>query len=370
MPRICIDLTANETFDRHGGITRYGWYLLEALARHERVTRGDIELAALRHVDGPMRPAKDALEHRGLDEPLVEMNAWKRRRARKMGRVLREGGVDLFHAVQPAALPLFRRGVRLISTIHDLIPIVCAAPDESARTRARNLVRWRARTTGADAIIAISERTAQDLETHLGVDRARVSVVLHGVDTARFFEADDAVATRTRLGLPERYLISVGSDHERKNQRRLVDAFLAADVDASLLLVGRTLYRDTFRRLAQANDRVVWRDDIEDVDLPSVYRAAHAAISPSLYEGFGMTLLEAMACGVPVAAARNGAHEEVAAGAALLFDGRDTSDIRAVIRRLCRDPLDELRAAGRRRAGELSWDACADATLIAYEKAL
>ncbi len=370
MPRICIDLTANETFDRHGGITRYGWYLLEALVRHERVVAGDVELVALRHLDGPVLPALAALQDRGLDEPITDMNVWKRRRARRMGRVLRDAGVDLFHAVQPAALPLFRRGVRLVSTIHDLIPIVCPPDDSSAPARAKNRMRWTARTRAADAFIAISEQTARDLETHFSVDRSRVSVVLHGVDTARFFEADDGESTRARLGLPDRYLVSVGSDHERKNQPRLVEAFLAADADASLLLVGRTLYRDTFRRLAQTSERIVWRDDIADADLPAVYRAAVGAIAPSLYEGFGMTLLEAMACGVPVAAARNGAHEEVAADAALLFDGRDLGSIRTAVERLGNDPLDDLKAAGRRRADELSWDACATATLAAYERAL
>ncbi|MFT7621114.1 MAG: glycosyltransferase involved in cell wall biosynthesis [Myxococcota bacterium] len=382
MSRICVDLTANQTFDRHGGIGKYGWYLLEGLVQCDAAISGRVTLSALRHVDGPVLPAAQALAHRGLDEPLLPMDPWKRRRAWRMGQVLR-GQVDLFHAVQPAALPLVR-GFKVISTIHDIIPLVWPDSTGSALRRAerrgRNLVRWKQRTSGADALIAISARTAADMQQELGVSADKVSVVHHGVDRARFFVEPDPQSVRVRLGLPERYFVSVGSDHPRKNQEALLQAFVsvADQIPDSLVLVGRSLYGTILpgliQRAAEAGlaDRVIWRQDIEDADLPGVYTASRAALAPSLYEGFGMTLLEGMACGAPVAAAMNGAHEEVAADAALWFDGRSVASTADTLLRLSTDDglVADLKRRGVDRIRELTWRQCAEHTMAAYLKAL
>lgn len=377
-PRICIDLTANETFDRHGGIARYGWALLEALVRLDEVRTRNVELLAVRHTCGPVMRAQRALERRALDEALVPMNTWKRRRTWELGWVLRRAHVDLFHAVQPAALPVIR-GYRVVSTIHDIIPLIWPEPVRNAvarmEQRMRNRARWWRRTRGADHLIAISQQTAKDLRTHLNVHANRVSVVPHGVDMTAFGE--ESGATRA---LPPRYFISVSSDHPRKNQESLFEGFAraSAGIPESLVLVGRSLYGKTFPKIVRRaselglSDRVLWLDDVTDTELPPMLRGARAAIAPSLYEGFGMTLLEAMACGTAVAAARNGAHEEVASDAALFFDGRDSAAVASVLRKLSSDDdaVAELRLKGLERVRETTWDVAARRTMDTYLETL
>src|SRR5690606_39038765 len=133
---------------------------------------------------------------------------------------------------------------------------------------------------------------------------------------------DDAV--RRRHGVPARYLVCVSSDHYRKNHRCLLDAWCrtADRIEEGLVFVGRALYESTLDEIAAEvrsrglTDRFRWLDGVGDDDLPALYRGATACVAPSRYEGFGMTVLEAMACGTPVIAARNGAYDEVGADAA------------------------------------------------------
>lgn len=383
-PRICVDLTANETFDRHGGIGKYAYYLAEGLAQVQ-ADAADVELCALRHSGGPVIPLEQALNDRGLDEPLLDMSVYKRRRRWFMGGVLRRAQVSLFHATQPAALPLVKGGVRIISTIHDLIPLVFPPEGGGAFERrsqhVRNVARWRSRTRGADRIIAISDVTANDLHERLNVSRERVSVVHHGVDASRFSSAGDTPqAIRTRFALPARGFVSVGSDHYRKNQRRLFEAWLACadEIPDGLVFVGRTLYQESLQELFAEVDarglsgRVLWLDDVSDADLPALYRWARAAFCPSLYEGFGMTVLEAMACGTAVAATANGVYGEVAGDNALYFDGQSTSNMADCMRRLSSDDalVESLSERGLAHASAFTWRRCAQQTLAAYRSAL
>jgi glycosyltransferase involved in cell wall biosynthesis len=266
-------------------------------------------------------------------------------------------------------------------TAHDIVPVVL--PEERAGAAARIATRWthRRRYAGADHVIAISRQTRDDLVAVLGIAARDISIVHHGVDRRRFHEeaaASEGQRLRRVHRLPERYLLCVSSDHYRKNHRLLLDAWyrVAPEIDLGLVFVGHPLYEDTLTRIAAEirerglQARFRWLADVSDDELPAFYRQATACVAPSRYEGFGMTLLEAMACGTPVLAARNGAHEEVGGEAALYFGPEDGAELEVLLRRIARDAeLDaSLRRRGRERAAAMSWRTTAEKTLDVYRR--
>lgn len=378
-PKVCLDLTANEIHDRHGGIGKYGYYLAEAL---HQLQPNDLEIVALRHSAGPVVSLEEALKDRGLEEPILDSATYRTRRYQMSGPVMERAGVQLFHATQPAALPRVGKSIRLVSTVHDLIPLAYPAPGSHLIGRRlqywRNLRRWRRRTRPADAILAISELTRRDIVRLLKVAAERLAVVAHGVDTARFSPTGDCDLSRFRL--TKRGFVSVGSDHYRKNQRRLLEAWLscADEIEEGLVLVGRALYDSTLQKLFRTvqerglEERVLWLDDVSDDELPGLYRWARAAFCPSLYEGFGMTSLEAMACGTPVAAARGGAYEEVAQEAALYYDGLSVCEMAETMLKLSKDDalVKDYTQRGLERIRSFTWRQCAEGTLDLYRRVL
>jgi alpha-1,3-rhamnosyl/mannosyltransferase len=292
--------------------------------------------------------------------------------------------VALFHSVDAAVLP-WGAGCPIVSTSHDVIPLMGEAAGGAAgplrlTSRRRRLRRSYGR---AAHLIAVSEVTRQDIVRELGIPPERISVVHHGVDSRQFSPgADPGERERLRraFGLPERWFLCVGSDHRRKNHGRLFQAWAesAGQLPEGLVIVGRALYRRSLQRLeAEAKRRGLsggfrWLDRIDDGTLPALYRQATAAVAPSLYEGFGLTLLEAMACGTPIAGAANGAYREVGGDAVLYFDPFDTQEIRRALCRLSNEAVlrESLRARGLVRATHWSWERSANETLAVYRAVL
>ena len=380
--RVCVDLTPLEMLDRHGGFGRYALYLLRELAGLAEQD-GGFELSAVLSSLGPVLPAREALAAASALGPEIASGRHRMQRRLALGVSLRRAGIDVFHATQPRAMP-WLAGCRLVATAHDLIPVVLPR-SEGAGARAG--AAWMRRVHGlryrrADEVIAISELTRRDLVRELGIDASRISVIHHGVDPARFHAdapAGEAAETRRRYGLPERWLLCVGSDHYRKNHRRLVEAWcqVADRIPDGLVVVGRPLYEHTLPEVDREvrsrglTDRFRWLEAVNDDELPALYRGATAYVAPSLYEGFGMTLLEAMACGTPVVAARNGAFEEVGAEAARYFDPLRSEDLAERLLQVASDEAlrRELVGQGHTRAAQLSWRATAVATLAVYRRA-
>lgn len=378
MLRVCVDLTANESLDRFGGLGRYGYLLLQAIQSLPASERAGIQLCALERSDGDVVEIEEALDKNVLRRPPISTRRHRWQRRLRSGRSIAAAGVDVFHSVQPLALPLFSR-TRLLVTCHDLIPVAFPRPNprlKRAWIRLRETALWSERMHRASHILAISQQTARDLNRLLGVPPSRISVVYHGVDRELFHQHADVAHVRKKFKLPGRWFLSVGSDHYRKNQERLVEAWCNAGTPEGLVMVGKTLYGSTLQKIRgriptlDLEARFRWLDSVEDDDLPALYAGATAAIAPSLYEGFGMTLLEAMACGTPVAAARNGAYEEVGGRAALYFDGRSVGEMATTLRRLSSDAdlRQELRRAGLARAEQMSWEQTARGTLAVYRR--
>jgi glycosyltransferase involved in cell wall biosynthesis len=260
---------------------------------------------------------------------------------------------------------------RSVVTIHDLgylvIPEAHPAKD---RRRLDWSTRWNARA--ASRIIAISHATKQDLVEHYGVAPEKIAVVHHGVSPRfRPAAADEIARMRAALGIEGPYVLAVGTIQPRKNYARLakgMELVRRSRPDLSLVIAGKRgwLAEQVLTELgrhAEANVRIL--DYVPLADLSALYSGAAVYCQPSLYEGFGMPILEAMACGSPVVAANASALPEVAGDAALLVDPSDDEAIGGAIARILDDDVfrRQLIEAGRERADLFTWQRCAEQTL-------
>ncbi len=288
--------------------------------------------------------------------------------------------LDLYHATH-YVLPL-RTPRRVVVTIHDIIHVLFPEflPNRLAGAYARHMIR---RSLGRSAaVITDSRSTADDLVRHFGADPDRIQAIYPGVDD-RFFERADPAALRRRLdrlGVPESYLLFVGNPKPHKNLERILEAWALTvergGVDADLVCVGGRDGADaTARRHAErlgVADRVRWLGYVEDEALPALYRGATLLLHPTLYEGFGLPVVEAMASGVAVVTSGVAALGEIAAGHAELVDPTDPKSIAAGIARCLHDPghRRSLAERGLQRARDFSWRRTAEQTLEVYRRAL
>lgn len=242
-------------------------------------------------------------------------------------------------------------------------------------------IRWSARR--ARRILTVSESSKRDLVNTYGVPPDKIDVAHLGVDLQRFrpsTSSDKTKAPSSEYGIREPYLLAVGNLQPRKNLVRLIEAFLELkrerpELPHSLALVGKAAYRhdEIFRRIQDLGlgDQVVFTGYVPDEDLPALYRGAAAFAYPSLYEGFGLPVAEAMACGVPVLTSNLSSMPEVAGDAAVLVDPEDTRSIAAGLLRILTDPrlAAELSEKGFRRARGFTWERTARLALATFEAA-
>jgi len=283
----------------------------------------------------------------------------------------------LFHATEHLLLSL--RSIPTVLTVHDLI--FRQLPEHH-----KPLNRWYLNLTvplycrRANHVIAISEYTRRHLIAAYGLPPEKITVV-HEAAAPRFhLQSPEAIAAvRGRYSLPDRYLLFVGTIEPRKNLTRLLAAFEtihAERLSDGLVIVGKRgwLYDDFFARLEQSplKDAVLFPGYLMDEDLPAVYAGAQALVFPSLCEGFGLPVLEAMACGTPVVSSNASSIPEVGGEAALYFDPTDTAEITTTIRRLLReaDLRDSMRTLGLAQAARFSWGLAATATEAVYDAVL
>jgi glycosyltransferase involved in cell wall biosynthesis len=253
-----------------------------------------------------------------------------------------------------------------VATIHDANHLALAESSSLARTAYyRVVVAPRARR--ARALITVSEFSRREIAAHLDLDPARLQVISNGVDGSfRPAVASELEGFRERRGLPARYFAAIGSVKTHKNLAVLkpISARLPAPL---VLLAGRGA-----RRALGFADEVLELSPLPDEELVRFYAGATAVLAPSRYEGFGLPVLEAMACGAPVLASTSGAHPEVVGRAGVLVPTDDSNAWLAEAQRLFRDEglRRELSALGRDRALRYSWDDCAKQTIAVYRRAL
>jgi glycosyltransferase involved in cell wall biosynthesis len=291
-------------------------------------------------------------------------------------RLAERAGVDLVHSLGSTAPG--RGRFRRVVTIHDLIYRVHPEAHAGLRTLGmRVLVPLAAHRS--DRVIADSRSTRDDVVRHLGVPAGRVDVVPLGLGATRRAEALPEADLRRRLALGERPIaLSVSAKRPHKNLARLIVAVarLPAERRPILVVPGYpTWHEDELRERARelgVEDFVRFLDWVSPQELEGLYAAAAVFVFPSLYEGFGLPILEAMARGVPVACSDRSSLPEVAGDAALLFDPESPESIAAAMDRLLREPAeaDRLREAGRRQAARFTWERTAEGVLASYERAL
>jgi glycosyltransferase involved in cell wall biosynthesis len=286
-------------------------------------------------------------------------------------------GVDIF---QSSDVLLWRQpGALNVITVYDLSALLF--PEyHTARNRELQERKHRFVHEEADVVIAISEATKRDVVTHLNVPAERVEVVYGGVDAAmRPIEEPEAVARALApLGLdPGGYILHVGTIEPRKNLVRLVEAYsLAREASPSafprLALVGAKGwdFEGVFERVDALGlqDQVLFTKRVGRSLLPFVYNGAVLFVYPSVYEGFGLPILEAMACGLPVIASRTSSLPEIVGHAGVLIDPLDVEELARAIVDLLSDEGRrlELREAGLARARQFSWQRAARETLAVY----
>jgi glycosyltransferase involved in cell wall biosynthesis len=301
---------------------------------------------------------------------------WVRGEQILLPRLARSRRVSLMHSLASTA-PVTGRFRRVV-TIHDLIYRTVPEAHPGLRSLGmRVLVPAAARRS--NRIIVDATSTRDDLERFLGLSRAKIDVVPLGVGTPPATDAMPEAQVRARLHAGERPIVlSVSAKLAHKNLPRLIAAVarIPADTRPLLVLPGYpTPHEDELRaqvaRLGVGDDvRLLgW---VSESELEGLYGAAAAFVFPSLAEGFGLPVLEAMVRGVPVACSGRGALAEVAGDAALLFDPESETAIAGAVARLLTDRAlaARLAQAGRERARQFSWDAAAAGTLAAYGRAL
>lgn len=356
-----------------GGMETYARELIPRLARIDGVRlTAFVNRETAGGTDGPWHE----IPHTIVPVRARSRVEWVRGEQQHLPPLAARQGCDLVHSLASTA-PLRGRFVR-VTTIHDLnYRLVPEAHFGFRSLGMRMLVPASARRS--HQIIAISRSTAHDIQTHLGVAADKIDVVPQGVSQRSSAAATPEPRLRTKLGLGERrILLSVSAKRPHKNLLRLLAAHarLCPGTRPVLVIPGYSTPHEQ-ELIQRAHDlgtteHVRFPTWVERSDLDGLYAAAAAFVFPSLYEGFGLPILEAMARGVPVACSDRSSLPEVAGDAALLFNPLDEDAIRGALERILGDPglAERMREAGRKQAGRFSWDATAAGTVASYARAL
>jgi glycosyltransferase involved in cell wall biosynthesis len=301
---------------------------------------------------------------------------WVRGEQQLLPGIAERAGVEVVHSL--ANTGPIRGRFRRVVTVHDLIHrIYPEAHFGILSVGMRILVSLAARRS--HRVIVDSESTRRDLIRLLGVAEGRVDVAPLGLGSTAPVEPLTERELRDLHAIGDRKIVlSVSAKRPHKNLPRLLEALasMAPERRPVLIVPGYpTPHEDELREQASAlgiSDSVRMLGWVSPSELEGLYRSADAFVFPSLYEGFGMPVLEAMSRGLPVACSNRSSLPEVAGNAALLFDPERPSEIAAATQRLLEDPAEaeRLRVAARERAAGFTWRATAEATIASYQRAL
>ncbi len=360
------------------GVAQYVFALLRALLPH--AGKHEFNLFVLEE-DLPLFDfAKDKMRLVVVAEkfrPAVKNVLWHQT---KLPRLAQKLGLDVLHVPSYRRM-LWRKPCPIVGTIHDLAPFhVSGKYDWKRMLYGRIIVKRLARRQ--DAVIAVSDNTARDIECFFGVGRDRMNVIWNGIDHQRFQPGDPAVAKasakhRWQLGHPF-FLYVSRLEHPAKNHVRLIEAFsqLKARTKSNWLLAlagsdwhGAEAIRAAAKASPFAGD-IRFLGFVDDASLPGLYHATDVFIYPSLFEGFGFPPIEAMACGVPVISSMCGSLREVVADAALIVEPENVGSIAGAMEKMASaaDERARWRAKGFVNAMRFDWNVNATETLAIYER--
>ncbi|MCB8979672.1 MAG: glycosyltransferase family 4 protein [Ardenticatenaceae bacterium] len=365
-------LDARTATDHFPGIGRY----VSQLARHlvPQLAAGE-ELLLLHnpqaHSGWPLPPLQANVTWvETAVSPFSTAQQWQ------IPRLLRQLNATVYHSAY--SLMPYRPGIPTLLTLYDVIPEQFPQlVSPQARLLAR-LTTWLALYTG-NHFLAISEATRQEFLARYALKPEQVSTVLLAADEQFKPQPETAVtALRHKLNLPESYVLYLGINKPHKNLARLVDAWAMVVRELSgappLLIAGRwdLRYEMVKTAVTQHNlqNHIRFLGPVDDADLPALYSGARLFVFPSLVEGFGLPVLEAMACGTAVACAQTSSLPEVGGEAAAYFDPTDSTAIAQALLALLPHSakLDEMAKRGLIQASNFSWEETAVATLTHYRR--
>lgn len=282
------------------------------------------------------------------------------------------------------ALPIYNK-FKTVVTVHDLTPIVFPQAFPSG---IKGKLKWQMQRFAlkrANAVITDSNSSKKDIRKYGGVRENKIHVVYlaAGEGFKKLEIRNWKLEIKKRYGLPEKFLLYVGDVTWNKNLPRLIDAVQKLNV--SLVMVGKSLAQEDYDKtnpwnadlnrvneLAKEDNNIMKLGFVPDEDLVQIYNLATVFVMPSLYEGFGLPVLEAMACGCPVITSKEGSLPEVAGDAALYVDAYDMDSIAAGIEKVFNDEKlqKELSKKGLENVKKFSWKKTASETLKVYESIL
>jgi len=351
---------------RQAGISRYTRQLVEALARCETQDRFTLVQ--------DFRERKPLVRHPSFSVQHTFTPAHHRLEQLILPLELSRGRFDVFHS--PDFIPPLRLKTRLVITIHDLVFMLY--PHFLTKNSARYYGQIDQAVRRADAIIAVSQATKEDVVRLLGVPEGKVRVIYEAASPVfRPLDIPDLKQrVRGRFGIRKDFGLFVSTIEPRKNVPMLLRAFRQFldryRLDLQLVLVGARgwLCEEAFRLIdeLELQDDVLWVGRVPTQELVWLYNTAKFLVAPSIYEGFGLTPIEAMACGTPVIVSNVSALPEVVNDAGLLVDPHNPEEIAVAMWRIVSN--NELRASlrekGFKRAAFFSWDKAARETLELY----
>jgi glycosyltransferase involved in cell wall biosynthesis len=373
-----VGLTATMIQGGRSGVAQYVFSLVRELVHAGQV---DLSVFVLEDEIPLLDFAKDGCQIIPVPRaaaPPVKNILWHQLTLPKLAADLK---LDVLH------VPSYRRLVRnapcpTVGTIHDLAPFHVKGKYDLARMfYGRVIVKSLARSQ--KEIVAVSHCTARDIENFFGIPQYRLHVIHNGIDHDRFFPGDHAAArawTAEKHGVTAPYFLYVSRlEHPGKNHVRLIEAFVAfkkaTGSDWQLALGGGDWHGcEAIKSAAAASpfaSDIRFLGFVPDADLPNLYRAARGMVYPSLFEGFGLPPVEAMACGTPVISSTRGALEEVVADAALIVNPEDVADITRALTALSTDAdlAEKLKSKGLVNAARFHWSRTAAEVTEIYRKA-
>jgi len=373
-----IGLVTDDIDDGNAGLATYS----RGLAAGLECFSDDLDVTLIHRLDHPFYAGRKNLAVPGLGKGRTATKGIGNKIIRKqlmMPWALRGQQFDIVHDAYHYAPFLAPTPYARVVTIHDLVPLMmpetCACSLQSFLVHC-TLVRLVAQR--ACQVIAVSESTKRDLVRRYGIRPERVSVVYNaaGQDFQRVVDCQELDRVRESFELPGRFILYVGTLEPRKNLVKLIHAYKKAMplLGRVPLLLGGALGWKYEEILQAAKDpalagRVRLLGRVPDEDLPALYSLATVFVFPSLYEGFGLPVLEAMACGTPVITSRTSSLPEVAGDAGVLVDPSNEDEIaRAMIDVVTRQDLAlTLGRESLARAAVFSWRRCAEETLEVYK---
>ena len=372
----CLD--ARTATDHFPGIGRYVVNLAQAMVP---LLGGDERLILLHDPTQPSRWDLTALAGERVQVVDISISPFSLRQQWTIPHILRGLEADLYHS--PYYLMPYRPGPPMVVTMYDLIPLLF--PHQVSPT-ARLLFRWMTALAlrTASHVIVISQATRRDLLTFYHLTPQKVTAIPLAADPA-FHPQTPAEIERVRrkYGLPPDYLLYLGINKPHKNLARLIEAFSRLTHYAlrithyvsrfTLIIAGAwdPRYPEP-QQQAQAlglEEIIRFLGPVPEADLPALYAGATLFVFPSLYEGFGLPVLEAMACGVPVICSNTSSLPEIVGQAAIMVDPLDVDELTAAMDRVLGNQAlrEEMSGKGMMQAGRFSWERTARETLRVYE---